>query len=80
MSDHLRIFYESSNGDRWALGRREGADIPYVFHMANAPSGGARTQIEIGSFLARGPSGPEHQALLKLFGTLVPEATDFMQA
>jgi hypothetical protein len=48
--------------------------------MANAPSGGARTQIEIGSFLARGPSGPEHQALLKLFGTLVPEATDFMQA
>ena len=51
MSDHLRIFYESSNGDRWALGLRETGGSPYVFHLANNPSGGSRTQIEIGSFL-----------------------------
>ena len=69
MSDHLRIFYGPM-----ALGLRETGGSPYVFHLANNPSGGSRTQIEIGSFLGRGPSGPEHQALLQLIGTLITDA------
>jgi hypothetical protein len=44
----------------------------YVLHKANEPSGGANTHIEIGAFLNRTPIGaPEHQALLRLIGTLV---------
>ena len=44
----------------------------YIVHKANEPSGGAETHIEIGAFLNRTPSGtPEHEALLRLIGTLV---------
>jgi hypothetical protein len=73
MQQFLRVFYESSNGDQWALGRRSGAKYAYVLHTANQPSGGAVTTIEVGAFLRRGPSNAEQQALLELIGTLVPE-------
>ncbi|HWX24449.1 MAG TPA: hypothetical protein VN083_05375 [Vicinamibacteria bacterium] len=42
-------------------------------HQPNASSGGQTTQIEIGDFLMHGGHGPEHQALLRLIGTLVEE-------
>ncbi len=74
MQQFLRVFYESSNGDQWALGRRPGAKFPYVLHTANEPSGGAVTNIEVGAFLRRGPWNAEQQALLELIGTLVPDA------
>jgi hypothetical protein len=72
MSEHLREFSASPNGDRWFLGRNETTMNGYIVHKANEPSGGAETHIEIGAFLNRTPSGtPEHEALLRLIGTLV---------
>jgi hypothetical protein len=76
MPQLLRVFYESANGDCWALGRRPGAKFPFVLHMANEPSGGMVTNIEVGAFLRRGPWNAEQQALLGLIGSLVPEADD----
>ena len=76
MTDQLREFSASPNGDRWFLGRHEGTMNGYVVHKANQPSGGANTHIEIGAFLNRTPIGaPEHQALLRMIGTLVEGAT-----
>jgi hypothetical protein len=38
---------------------------------ANAPSGGRLSHIELGEFLRGDAKGPEHQALLRVIGTLV---------
>ena len=65
-----RELYRSPNGDSWFL-RCDTNGQAMVLHQANAPSGGKRTQIEIGAFLSRGGHGPEHQELLRLIGTLV---------
>jgi hypothetical protein len=43
----------------------------FVRHEPNAPSGGRPSHIEIGAFLSRGARNPEHQALLRLIGTLI---------
>ena len=75
MSDHLKEFAASSNGDRWLLGREQDTGIAYVLHEANQPFGGTVTQIDIGTFLNRGPIAPEHYALLRLIGTLADEGT-----
>ncbi|MBX6744491.1 MAG: hypothetical protein IRY87_20865 [Acetobacteraceae bacterium] len=66
-----RELYASANGDRWLLVRDAGSGRVFVRHEPNAASGGQRAEIEIGEFLARGSQGPEHQALLRLIGTLV---------
>jgi hypothetical protein len=71
MSAYLREFCASSNGDRWYLGRDEDTANAYVVHKANQPSGGTKTHIDLGAFLNRGPVAPEHQALLRLIGSLV---------
>jgi len=42
-----------------------------IRHEANVPSGGTRTDIDIGEFLSSGQRNPEHQTLLRLIGTLV---------
>jgi hypothetical protein len=71
-TEHLMEFAASPNGDRWFVGRNETTMHGYIVHKANEPSGGARTDTEIGAFLQRAPVGvPEHQALLRLIGTLV---------
>jgi hypothetical protein len=67
-----RKLYRSENGDTWWLCRKD--SWVYVLHEANLSSGGSRTEIQIGDFLAEGRAGPEHQALLKLIGTLADEA------
>jgi hypothetical protein len=70
-SEHLREFAASQNGDRWFVARRMN-DKAYIVHKANDSSGGARTESEVGVFLQRTPTGvPEHEALLRLIGTLV---------
>lgn len=61
-----KVFYESSNGDRWLLARDVETSRVYVQHQANLPSGGHVTKIEVSSFLAAGAAGPEHQALRRL--------------
>jgi hypothetical protein len=45
----------------------------FIEHEPNASSGGQTTHIDIGGFLMHGGHGPEHQALLRLIGTLVEE-------
>jgi hypothetical protein len=70
MPAQKRELYSSPNGDRWFLAcEPEGS--PFIEHVANAPSGGKVTDIEIGAFLSGGRRNPEHQALSRLIGTLV---------
>jgi hypothetical protein len=69
MSDHQREIYHSENGDRWWLCRDDGR--VFVLHRANVSSGGTVTKIELGDFLGAGKAGPEHQALIRLIGSLV---------
>ena len=42
-----------------------------MIHEANPASGGQTSRVEIGAFLKPGAEGPEHQALLRLIGSLV---------
>jgi hypothetical protein len=75
MSDQLREFAVSSNGDRWFLGRDEDTGSAFVVHKANRPSGGAVTHWDVGAFLTGGnPDAPERQALLRLLGNLASPA------
>jgi hypothetical protein len=68
-----RKIYHSENGDTWWLCRDDGGQV-YILHEANLASGGSNTKIQIGDFLAADRAGPEHQALLKLVGTLTDQA------
>ena len=70
MPHQQREIYHSENGDRWLLCRDDGGRV-FVMHEANLSSGGTRTKIELGDFLARGKAGPEHQALVSLIGSLL---------
>ena len=63
--------YRSPNGDAWFLRRDPSDGRAYVLHEPNLASGGQPSHIEIGAFLLRGADAPEHQALLRLIGTLV---------
>ena len=76
MSDKLREFAASSNGDRWFLGRHEENGLAYVLHRASGRSGGVVTDIELGAFLNRGPLHPQHETLLRLIGTLATPPED----
>lgn len=70
-----RRLYSSVNGDRWYLARDTEARHVFIKHEPNASSGGRPSDIEIGEFLVRGGSGPEHQELLRLIGTLVEDSS-----
>ena len=59
------------NGDAWFLGREPTSGNAFIIHQPNAPSGGRLSHIELGEFLRSDVRGPEHQALLRLIGTLV---------
>ena len=69
-----RELYRSSNGDKWFLARESETGSLIVRHEANAPSGGQVTDVDIATFLAAGERHPEHDALLRLLGTLVDNA------
>jgi hypothetical protein len=71
----MRQLYRSPNGDTWFLARDPETGLAFVRHQANAPSGGHRTDIDIGAFL-NGPRNPEQAALLRLIGTLISEPTE----
>ena len=66
-----RELYRSSNGDTWFLARDPANDKAFVIHEPNQRSGGQTSRLEIGVFLRPGAEGPEHQALLRLIGSLV---------
>ena len=67
--------YRSPNRDTWFLGRDPATGTAFVRHEANIPSGGQVTDIPIGAFLS-GPRNPEHEALLRLVGTSVPDTPE----
>jgi hypothetical protein len=73
MPVQTRKLYSSPNGDRWLLCRDTETERVFVRHEPNAPSGGHQSDLDIGTFLIRGPLNPEHQALLRLIATLVAE-------
>jgi hypothetical protein len=74
MTFQSRELYRSGpNGDRWFLVREPASGRVFIEHEPNISSGGQTSRIEIGDFLAHGGHGPEHQALLRLIGTLVEE-------
>lgn len=66
-----RELYRSPNGDTWFLGREPENGYAFIIHQPNGPSGGRLSPIELGAFLNAETKGPEHQALLRLIGTLV---------
>jgi len=66
-----RELYSSPNGDQWFLAHDPTTGNVFVQHEANVPSGGRVTNIDLGAFLSRVGRNPEHQALLRLIGTLV---------
>ena len=73
MTLQKRELYRSApNGDRWSLVRDPASQHVFIEHEPNASSGGQTTHIEIADFL-HGGHGPEHQAMLRLIGTLVEE-------
>ena len=65
-----RVLYTSSNGDSWYLSRSRDGHLA-VSHEPNAPSGGKPFQVDLGTFLAAGNQGPQHQALRQLISELV---------
>jgi hypothetical protein len=69
MTSQEREIYHSTNGDRWFLCRDR--ERVFVLHNANEASGGKLTQIELGDFLRKGNSGPEHQALIQMIGRIL---------
>jgi hypothetical protein len=71
MAVEKRELYSSPNGDRWFLALDPATGDVFVRHEPNPPSGGRPSDIEIGEFLGRGQRNPEHQALLRLIGTLI---------
>ena len=64
-----RELYRSSNGDSWSLCREDDGSL-VVLHHINVPAGGGVERLELGDFLKPDHSGPEHQALVQLIGTL----------
>lgn len=70
-SDDGLEFHRSSNGDRWLLCCSEHM-APVVRHVPNAASGGAVSELAVGTFLSSKRSGPEHEALLELIARLIP--------
>jgi hypothetical protein len=67
------LYRGGPNGDRWSLVREPTSGRVFIEHEPNISSGGQTSRMEIGDFLAHGGHGPEHQALLRLIGTLVEE-------
>jgi hypothetical protein len=78
MSVKSRELYSSPNGDRWVLCHQSDTQRVFIKHEPNVPSCGHVSEIDVGTFLSRGPLNPEHQALLRLIATLTdgdPETT-----
>jgi hypothetical protein len=68
--------YGGPNGDRLFLCRDAVTGRVFIKHEPNVPLGGQSTEIDIGALLSRGPRNPEHQALLRLIGTLTEGSPD----
>ncbi len=67
------LYRSAANGDRWSLIRDPQSGRVFIEHEPNVSSGGQASRIDVGDLLVHGGHGPEHQALLRLIGTLVEE-------
>ena len=70
--EKMTQLYRSPNGDMWLLVRDPANGRAFVRHQANIPAGGQVTDMSIDAFLS-GPRNPEHEALVSLLGTEVPD-------
>ena len=70
MTIQARPLYTSPSGDTWCLCRSQKGEI-VVSHQPNFASGGKPAEIDLSTFLAKGNTGPEHQALRELIGELI---------
>jgi hypothetical protein len=73
MSNPSRAFYTSSNGDRWLVVRVGERGEIFVRHEPNGASGGQPSEVDIETFMARGPGSPEGKALIDLLDQLRAE-------
>jgi hypothetical protein len=62
----VRPLYYSSNGDRWLTAREAGSADVFIRHEPNPASGGRISHVSVAEFLAERPTGPQHEALLRL--------------
>lgn len=76
MNLQTRQLYASPNGDHWYLARYPDSGRVFVQHVPNGPSGGRPANIELAEFLSRSGNAPEHQALMRLIGSLTEGASD----
>ena len=75
MTSGARELYRSPNGDRWHLVRETDSGRVLIKHQPNTVSGRRTSYLEIAEFLTD-RHGPEHQAFLRLIGTLVAEPAE----
>jgi len=68
---NTRHLYRSPNGDQWFLCQDPAAGSVFIRREANLSSGGQVTDTDIETFLTGGERHPQHQALIRLIGTLV---------
>ena len=80
LSLETRQLYRSPNGDEWYLARYPESGRVFVQHVPNVPSGGRPSNIELAEFLGREGNSPEHQALVRLIGTLLDGASEDVSA
>lgn len=73
MSNPSREFYTSSNGDRWLVVKVGERGEIFVRHEPNRASGGQPCEVDIETFMARGPDSPEGNALIGLLDQLRSE-------
>ncbi len=72
-----RELYRSAEGERWLLVRGSSPERVWIRYLPNPRAEAA--DFEVGEFLIRGIFAPEHQALLRLIGTLVAPANDLVE-
>jgi hypothetical protein len=63
-----RKIHQSANGDSWWLCQDDKG--MFILREANIPAGANTTKIELTEFLVKNRGAPEHQALLKMIGSL----------
>ena len=76
MKLQTRELYASPNGDRWYLASYPDSGRGFVPPVANLPSGGQPSNIELAEFLSHPGNAPEHQALVRPIGALTEESFD----
>ena len=65
-----RVLHSSDNGDRWLLVGEARPERVSVRHEPDSASGARTSDLDVGDFLMRCGSGPQHAEPLRSIGTL----------